>query len=756
MIDLDRNIPYEQYYLERVKKARATGDNQLSGLCPFHDDSERSFSVNLKTGQWNCFVGCGSGNVIGFHARCHNLSEKDATDDLCRIYAIEKDGEKKKPPPYKTIPLKTLDRLKTLSKDTIKYLTDVRGWSTAVIDQYSIGYDRRSERITIPIFNERKELVNIRKYLPKPKPGDPKFLPWKAGYGSHLYPIAMIEEARKTRRPLYLVEGEPDCLCGISYGLLCITQTAGAGSWRDEYNPRFKGVDVRICYDKDSAGNSGEERVCQRLPLFAKSVEIISWPDWMPEKGDLTDWFMKFGKSVQELESLPRTPAAPQCNDECYQLTEDAIALKFAEKFAEQLKYCHHLGSWFVWDDTRWKKEETRLAFDYSRRLCREVNQAGKANIAKSATASAVEKFAQADRRFAVTSEIWDRNIWLLGTPGGTVNLQTGTIGPARQSDCITKQTLVTPAKEIFCPLWLRFLSEATRQDTGLQRFLQQIAGLCLTGSIREHALFFIHGGGGNGKSVFLDALINILGNYARVAPIETFTASKIERHPTELAMLQGARLVAASETEVGRAWAESRIKQLTGGERVPARFMHGNFFEYQPEFKLVIIGNHKPILRNVDDATRRRFNIVPFIHKPEKPDKQLEDKLKSEYPAILRWMIEGCLDWQKNGLIKPDVVEKATENYFSEQDTFGQWIEECCEVGPEEWRFEISNMLFKSWSEFAAVNGESSGNMKTFGNELSKRGFERSTKKLNGRAFKVRLGISLIRQQNEQERYPD
>ena len=146
--------------------------------------------------------------------------------------------------------------------------------------------------------------------------------------------------------------------------------------------------------------------------------------------------------------------------------------------------------------------------------------------------------------------------------------------------------------------------------------------------------------------------------------------------------MLRGARLVSATETEEGRAWAESRIKQLTGGDPISARFMRQDFFTYVPTFKLVFIGNHKPALRNVDDAARRRFNIVPFLHKPPTPDQHLEQKLRAEWPAILRWMIDGCLAWQRDGLVRPAIVAAATEEYFSEQDILRQWVEECCEIG--------------------------------------------------------------------------
>jgi putative DNA primase/helicase len=223
--------------------------------------------------------------------------------------------------------------------------------------------------------------------------------------------------------------------------------------------------------------------------------------------------------------------------------------------------------------------------------------------------------------------------------------LRTGELRPAQRGDHITKSTAVAPSARADCPRWFDFLRQATRGDDGLMRFMQQVAGYGLTGDICEHALFFIYGPGGNGKTVFLNTVKSILGDYATTAAMDTFMANHHDRHPTDLAMLRGARLVSVSETEEGRAWTESRIKQLTGGDPISARFMRQDFFEYRPQFKLLIIGNHKPSLRNVADAARRRFNLIPFIHKPETPDRQLEEKLKSEWPGILRWAINGALD---------------------------------------------------------------------------------------------------------------
>ncbi len=429
--------------------------------------------------------------------------------------------------------------------------------------------------------------------------------------------------------------------------------------------------------------------------------------------------------------------------------TEDGIALAFESRFENELRFDHHAGTWFHWDGTRWRREETDLAFAWARGMCREINAHGKANLARAATAAGVERFTRAARCFAVTSEIWDLDPFLLGTPGGTVDLRTGIIRPAKQGDCITKSTAVAPAEFADCPQWETFLDQATRGDKALVRFLRQVAGYCLTGDIREHALFFVHGPGGNGKGVFLNTMTNILADYATTAAMDTFVASHNDKHPTDLAMLKSARMVCASETEEGRRWAESRIKQLTGGDRISARFMRQDFFQYKPEFKLVIIGNHQPVLANVDDAARRRFNIIPFIHKPATPDPQLEDKLQAEYPGILRWMLDGCLDWQIHGLVRPEVVLDATQNYFDDQDLFGRWIEESCDTGPRKW--EPTGVLFASWQRFAKANGEEAGSAKAFNANLVKRGFTPERKKVFGEAKRAFRGLA-IREQHQEE----
>lgn len=494
-------------------------------------------------------------------------------------------------------------------------------------------------------------------------------------------------------------------------------------------------VELIAAVDNDEAGH----RAGRKTGIaWACPGELKDWSDVRQQAGP---------QAVREQLTVTRQPEpeeAPKATSALEglalidgEVSEDALALVFERQHERDLRYCHTAGAWYCWDGTRWKRDRRQLAFNYAREICRDFG-GGAVKFSKAAVASAVERFACSAPALAADSEVWDQSPWLLGTPGGVVELETGTLREARHDDYITRTTTIAP--EAGEPTrWLAFLRDATRDDAGLIRFLQQVAGYCLTGSTREHALFFIYGAGGNGKSVFLNTLTGIIGEYSATAAMDAFTASKHDKHPTDLAMLQGARLVTASETEDGRAWAEAKIKQMTGGDPITARFMRRDFFTYQPEFKLVIVGNHKPELRNVDDATRRRFNIIPFIHRPTTPDPNLEQALRDEWPRILSWAIAGALDWQQNGLIRPEVVADATREYFEEQDLFGQWLEDRCEFDPN-YR-ETSASLFGSWRAYAAANAYEEGSATSFSAALKKRGFEkyRSKRERGFRGLRIR-----------------
>jgi putative DNA primase/helicase len=364
------------------------------------------------------------------------------------------------------------------------------------------------------------------------------------------------------------------------------------------------------------------------------------------------------------------TNTAP--NDDAPPFSEEALALAFASQHGGEARYVAAWNKWLLYDGRCWRVDEKKKVFSLSRNLCRmaaqTVNKPAEAKrLASYKTNMAVVSLAMADEKIAADAEQWDADPWLLNTPGGVVDLRTGKQRAHRAKDYMTKITAVAPDAACPTPIWREFLDKVTKEDKEFQAYVRRVSGYGLTGITREHALFFVYGPGGNGKSTWLTTVSRIIGDYHRTAPIDTFTDAGVDRHPTELAMLRGARLVTAMETEDGRRWAESRIKMLTGGDRVSARFMRQDFFEFDPQFKLVIAGNHKPGLRSVDEAMRRRLNMLPFVVKitDAEKDKELAHKLEAEWPGILAQMIVGCLEWQKTGLAPPKAVTDATEKYL-------------------------------------------------------------------------------------------
>jgi putative DNA primase/helicase len=351
-----------------------------------------------------------------------------------------------------------------------------------------------------------------------------------------------------------------------------------------------------------------------------------------------------------------------------------------------------------------------------------------------------VRQFLRSERRVVVSVAALDSDPMLLNTPDGIVDLRDGMLQPSDPSRLCTKTTAVGPALDKQCPEWMRFLSEATGGDVELAAYLQRLCGYALTGDTREQQFAFVYGPGGNGKSVFLNVLTGILGDYAKVATADTFMASTFDRHSTELAMLAGCRLVTASETPAGKRWDEVRVKGVTGGEPITARFMRQDNFTYVPQFKLIVAGNHRPTLENVTPAMKRRMHVVPFTVTPAQVDLQLGEKLKAEWPAILAWMIEGCLAWQQHGLCVPDRVAAATADYFDGQDTVGTWLQECCET--EGRSVNELQTLVESFNRYSSTNNGRTLRAQELSEALTARGFTKSKHPTTRRAMIHGIGV--------------
>jgi putative DNA primase/helicase len=409
--------------------------------------------------------------------------------------------------------------------------------------------------------------------------------------------------------------------------------------------------------------------------------------------------------------------------------SEDWLAVEFTARHRENWRYVAQWG-WLEWDGVRWQRDRTLRAVDLARDVC--VHAASVANsertrlrLSSASAVGATVALARTDRAHAVTTDIWDADPWTLNTPGGTLDLRNGKLRSHERTDYCTKVTAATPRG--ICPTWLAFLQKIMNGDDDVVAYWQRVCGYALTGLTLDQVMFFLYGAGGNGKTVTTNIIGAVLGDYSVVAPTDMLMATRTEQHPTDIAGLRGVRLAIATETEQGRRWAEAKVKKLTGGDKLTARFMRQDFFEFVPTHKLLVSGNHKPGLRSFDEAIRRRLHLIPFnvTIPPSERDTKLTEKLLAERDGILRWAVEGCLAWQRVGLQPPATVRAATDSYFEGADAVGRWLDECVELDPQ-CRTTTTRLLFKSWSGWCERNGEPAGTTTTFGEALNKRGFDK------------------------------
>lgn len=427
-------------------------------------------------------------------------------------------------------------------------------------------------------------------------------------------------------------------------------------------------------------------------------------------------------------------PAPPEEEDEGAetktpgaQFSDAWLAGQFLAFHGEQVRFCQKLGGWMVWDGHRWSVDETGHVAEWAGEICRTAackaeNSGERKRLGGEPARQNTLAYARTNQAVSVGVDAFDSDPWSLNTPEGIIDLKSGQLGPADASRLFTRCTAVAPDASQTPRKWLDFLREATGGDSDLEAYLQQMAGYALTGSTREHALMFLWGPGGNGKGVFLNTLVRIFGSYAAVSAMDTFTSSSFDRHPADIASLFGARMVTAQETQEGRSWDEAKVKSITGGDPVSARYMRQNFFTFTPQFKLLFAGNHKPRIHNLDDAMRRRFHLIPFTNIPAKRNLNLKEELEEEWPGILAWAVEGCVAWQQQGLIPPLVVREATEAYFIDEDPMGRWMSERT-MESEEGTGEGTLDLFADWTLWCQERSEKHGTERTFAQALLSRG---------------------------------
>jgi P4 family phage/plasmid primase-like protien len=425
---------------------------------------------------------------------------------------------------------------------------------------------------------------------------------------------------------------------------------------------------------------------------------------------------------------------------------------RLVARFGTNVRFCHPWKKWLVWDGQRWKADDTAVIQRIGKRTVKAIlreaatledddetkahNQFWHASEAK-ARIDAMLSMASSENGVPILPDDMDKDHFLLNVKNGTIDLRGGVLRPHRREDLITRLAPVEFRKGATCPTWIGVLEKIFASDTGLINFWKMLCGVCLTGDVSNQILPVLYGAGANGKSTILNALLEILGpDYAIAAPPGLLTLKKGERHPTELASLFSKRLVVDSETAEGAQFNETLVKQLTGGDKISARRMKEDFWEFKPTHKILMCTNHKPEIRETKNAIWRRVKLVPFnVTIPtDEQDARLPDKLRAEYPGILAWCVEGCLDWIELGLEIPTAVEDATKEYRRESDVLAEFLaSECSVIDTLETRASSLYARYQKWA------GDEALNQRRFGRAMTERGFQRIPN--NGTVYK---GIGL------------
>lgn len=425
-------------------------------------------------------------------------------------------------------------------------------------------------------------------------------------------------------------------------------------------------------------------------------------------------------------------------------LTEHGNALRLLDQHRDRVRYVPEVQGWLVWrDGWTWDPDgaDVRMAAAalpqsiYAEGSDR--NMADADHFAKWARQSQSMRVVQAavqmlsdQRSIRVPMTHIDADPMLVGYDNAhsVIDLRTGKSRPAAPGDYITKSLSVSELGDATKAVrWAQFLDQIFLGDEELIDWMRRWMGYMLTGSTAEQMLLFCYGLGANGKSVLGEMLRWISGDYARSIPVEMLCESKRPAGGAtpDLADLVGCRVALTTETEDGAALAESLIKSLTAGDTISARPLYGKPFNFAPQFKLLMLGNHRPVVRGTDHGIWRRIRLVPFrrTFAPDERDPHLLDKLKAEAPHILAWMVQGCIDWQRRGLADtPKVVAGETASYQIEQDVIGQWLAE--ETTADAFSEVSIAEVYASYRHWAIESGLKPAAKVALGRRLGERGF--------------------------------
>ncbi len=581
----------------------------------------------------------------------------------------------------------------------------------------------------------------------------------------------------------YIVEGEKDVERLNGLGLVATTNSGGAGKWTDGFTLQLRQAGVeQVCIlpDNDEPGESHAQQVKDSCCFAGLAVKIIRLPGWPPRREkhgeDITDW-LGGGHTLEELlaavEATPLLTSDPPLNAPTPQPlptepphhTDSGNARRLVAQYRADLHYCFPWKTWLVWDEYRWANDETgdvcrrakqTVAWMYAEAATIQKEKAREAlaihalRSESDAHLKAMISVARSEDGIPVLPTHLDRDPWLLTVRNGTLDLRHGILRPHQREDLITKLVPVEYDATASCMAWEMFLADLFPDQPQVITFLQKAVGYSLTGDTRERCLFFLYGTGANGKTTFMRTIQEIMGDYAKQAAPDLFLSKYGQEHPTGLADLAGSRFVTCTEADEGKRLAEALVKQLTGGDKMKARRMHQDFWEYQPTHKIWLAANHKPHIRGTDHAIWSRIRLIPFtitFHSADSDDTPKQDlamsgKLRAELPGILRWAVDGCLLWQHEGLDPPEEVKIATKEYRHESDLAARFLEECCQEQPGE--TVTAKALWEAYEKWCEDHGERKTNRTDLGRRLAERGFISGRQPGSGRKTWGGLTLSL------------
>jgi putative DNA primase/helicase len=416
-------------------------------------------------------------------------------------------------------------------------------------------------------------------------------------------------------------------------------------------------------------------------------------------------------------------------------LTELGNSQRLVDAFGDNIRYCHQHKSWYIWTGEYWKRDETGQIIELMKVVAERIFEEIKTEPEEEKRQRIIKWCASSQRRNNIENSIalarsvvpvmpeeFNADPHLLNVSNGTLDLRTGTLRPHRREDFISKMCPVEYRPGAKCPQWEKFISEIM-PDRETQEYLQRAVGYTLTGSNAEHVFFVLWGSGRNGKSTFLKTVQALMGDYAKQADFQSFTEGQSGGIRNDIARLEGARLVCATEGKQNGRLAENVIKFLTGGDKVAARFLYQEHREFEPQMKLWLGTNHRPRIVGTDVAIWSRVRLIPFTESfLGREDRDLGDKLLKELPGILNWALEGLEQYQLHGLNEPEHVKLATQEYQKDSDQIGRFIAACTARGTED---TLKKAMYSRYKIWASDNGEYQFTERAFSESMGEHGYQ-------------------------------